>query len=307
MEEKAPVYPEIAFSNRIYGPNHAIRKYIGWPDDTPLPITIAHSPHCNFVLNNLWIRDRSTQRQILRKGIFAPSKLHVGGHSALYLPDMEFKRQGTLAMPIHPVPVYKNPDLSPGSELFFDLFEKHIQRLTELPDKFKPVTVRIYHSSGTRASEICEKYKHTGLSYVSSGAADSLFYTKLKRDLCSHEYATSYSGTPQFLSLLWDCKFFYIEDDILPKPFTARDPERFTIGKVEGSLRDRRFVSNRLGAKYKKSVDEVQCLMEECCEDINYKLWMQIYQDSGRSPHFMREIVKKIENLSNGYVKRVLG
>ena len=225
-------YPELSDSICLYSSNYIIRQYIDWPDALPLPISMrgscgSHIP-TNILINNpfshFWAYNEQDYDALIQKGFIGYRYLWKCGDMALYNDIVgipEEQREGTISMFCH------------QGELQF--FEKYCEQLSNLPDKFHPITMSL-HKNMKHYVPICAKYN---LRHVCFGEHKHLFTKSVCEGLSKFKYATSdYSGAPQWYSIWRGCKFFYLGKAIVNNGIVKMQykEELFSLDNVEKDL-----------------------------------------------------------------------
>ncbi len=292
-------YPELAHSINVYSSNYIIRQYIDWPDTLPLPISLPHSysshPQVNDMLANpfshFWAYGDCDYDYFIRSGLIGYKYIWKCGAIALYndiVGISEEQRRGTISMFLFPCGQQQLP---------LDFFEKYCEQLSNLPDKFHPITVSL-HRRMKDFVPTCTKYN---LQHVCFGHHQHLFTKSVCEALSKFKYVTSdYWGAPQWYSIWRGCKFFYLGKSMVTRPDGVLINRRkykeklFSIDNVEKDINHKRTLMEwHLGVTYKKSKSELQRLIEFWAKDTKYQYLLYLrnkFFSDARRP--MSEFIK---------------
>jgi hypothetical protein len=262
---------EIFEGNAYYGIDHILKNYAGLPQGYALKGVWPHG--LVFNQSHLWsaevgarlpaafcypeYRAPAYHRQTNKRVILSASPF-LYALDQIEQPDEE--RAGTLFFPAH-----STHHLT--AEMNFEVLA---DRLEELDETYKPVTVCIYWKDYLMGRH--EIFAHRGFPIVSAGHMfDNSFLHRLARLLSRFQYAAgNHIGSHLFYAVKAGCRYFHIEgseyqldsddEELLERDRSNHDPalekeirNTFLASKPRPHADQLRVADFFLGAKHKKS------------------------------------------------------
>lgn len=287
IDEQAPNYPEISHTIALYANNYIIRKYSGWADDEPLPISIQHSYSygpglMDWFINpfsHLWVYGDREYEYFVSNGHMGSRQTWKCGHPILYL-DFEnsHEKHGSLAA----------PRIATGN-LVWDKVEEYFISLLELPAEMHPITVSLPHAF-MKYKDICESF---GLPVICLGHHSHLYQKRMCETMSQFKYMVSnYLGTPFIVAQHVNCRFCYYNIDFPKVVNTSGDAVKppvpyldlFSLQNRDQDLEEKKQLGILLmGSAYKKTKQELKDLLNHWKNDFKYHFLKSLCEKNFKS------------------------
>ena len=212
---------ELFEPNALYGHDFIYKTYAGLPHDYSLKAVLPHSADLGSIA--VWEEELKTDlpiifayREDLRdlylhatKKVGKPKKIILSAFPLLYVAELtkdqpKPARQGTIFFPVHST-----------HQITIKMdFETLAEKLMQLDDQYKPITVCIYWRDFNLGHHL--PFQKRGMEIVSVGHVfDPLFFFRFYH-LCSmHHYASSnYISSGLVYAIKAGCSYFYLDSGI---------------------------------------------------------------------------------------------
>ncbi|MDP3921148.1 MAG: hypothetical protein Q8R76_10145 [Candidatus Omnitrophota bacterium] len=208
---------EIFHINRYYGHGYVYKQYAGLPEDYPLKIALTHGIDSYNIpcqkelaghLLDIYVYRNETQELYLNalKTLGVKTTVTLAASPYLYVIDLLKNqpappRKGTLFFPSH----------SAGQYIVKADFDAIANKLENLEDRYKPVTVCIFYRDFQRGHH--KAFQKRGLRIVSAGhGLDPNFLFRFFRLCSTHAYSAGMCfGTSLFYAVKAGCSHFHID------------------------------------------------------------------------------------------------
>lgn len=276
---------ELHSFNDHYGNASIIKEYCNLPLSYPLKGIIEHGL---FLDDTVWTGDyagrlpvflsSTNERTQVQNAITNKPSIPIGSPFLYAMHNYEnnikhekiINRSGTVVFPEHSVDFVKAT---------FN-HEDYADKLNNLPDRFKPITVCVFWKDFFY--KVDKVYRKKGFNLVSAGHFyDPLFLYRLYEILKSHKYATSNTlGSSVFFSIKAGCNFFFtpsskIQFGLFPSNFFGMNTKGFVKIKKEFeslffSFNEQlnssqiEFADKYIGSRFFRTKEELKDILNFC-------------------------------------------